>query len=428
MLITKRDRLRMKQGKSWTAPVLNAFTIAELLIVVVILAVLTSITLIAYDGVHAKVTESAIIADLNNNSKILKLYFAKYGSYPTTLVASNCPLYPVASDKYCLKSNNNNTMTYNSVVPSDFHLTIKNNDLAYSINSNSAPSVATTEAGSAAGKACMTGFIPVPGSGIYGTNDFCVSKYEIKIKGNDNGNQVYSSSMVPDSRASGTPWGQISQSQALAESTTYPGCSSCHLISEDEWMTIAQNVLSVDNNWDYGGFIHQVGIGFIYQGHVLSNPSSGIAASTNDNDGQFGMTGIGTIGSNNRRTLLLTNGQYIWDFSGNMWEWTQGKTTSQPGLITDNSGYSPKNWNDPNLLLNDFPFSSTPISTGVGNVTWQNSSGVGSLYSNYNETGERYFLRGGTWTLGSTAGVLVLYLGIGNTYGDVNFGFRIAYQ
>jgi hypothetical protein len=48
----------------------------------------------------------------------------------------------------------------------------------------------------------MTGFIPVPGSGIYGTNDFCVSKYEIKIKDNDNGNQVYSSSMVPDSRAS----------------------------------------------------------------------------------------------------------------------------------------------------------------------------------------------------------------------------------
>ncbi|OQB08677.1 MAG: hypothetical protein BWY21_01145 [Parcubacteria group bacterium ADurb.Bin216] len=46
---------------------------------------------------------------------------------------------------------------------------------------------------------------------------FHIMKYEAKIQGNNDGNQTYSSSFVPESRAAGTPWVNISQTNAIAE-------------------------------------------------------------------------------------------------------------------------------------------------------------------------------------------------------------------
>ena len=46
---------------------------------------------------------------------------------------------------------------------------------------------------------------------------------------------------VATSQASGTPWVAISQTSAIT--TAAAACTGCHLITEGEWLTIAQNVL-----------------------------------------------------------------------------------------------------------------------------------------------------------------------------------------
>lgn len=402
----------------------SAFTIVELLVVIVIIGILAAITIVSYVGVSNKANESSVISDLDNNAKLLKLYYSSYDSYPTALDSNNCPTAPTIDNKHCLKLSGNNTLvSYTSIVKSDFRLTIKNNNMEYSINSTTSPAITTTPSNSTIGKACPTGFIPVPGSGTYGTDDFCVMKYEAKIYGNDNGTTGYSSTNYPSSRASGTPYVNISQTNAITQSEKTVDQSGntitgAHLITESEWMTIAQNVLSVASNWSSG----TVGTGYIYSGHNDNNPANALVASTDDSDGYYG---TGNTSGNQKRTLSLTNGEVIWDLAGDVWEWTSGQTTGgQPGI--SGGDYA---WRDytaitttGSLSVNIFP-SSTGIS---GSSSWTSSNGIGQIYSSADETAARAFRRGGTWNTGGCAGVLALDLHLSPSTTSTYIGLRVS--
>ena len=308
-----------------------AFTIVELLVVIVVIGILAAITIVSYTGISQKATVASLTSDLDNAAKQLKLYYVDHGTYPTSLDANNCPLgsAPSPDTRYCLKVSSGNTFTYSTVQPTSpttFHLTNTKNSTSYSITNNSPPAVATTAS------SCPTGFIPVPGSGTYGTSDFCVMKYEAKNAGSN----------VPISQASGIPWATISQTNAIAYSQNVAGCTGCHLITEAEWLTIAQNVLSVPSNWSGGA----VGSGYIYKGHCDNAPIAGLPlteASTDDGNGYY-LTG-NTSPSNQRRTLTLTNGEVIWDIAGNVNEWTSGQTTgNQPGIV-GSGAFNGYQWN-----------------------------------------------------------------------------------
>lgn len=59
------------------------FTIVELLIVVVVIAILASISIVAYIGIQGRATEAAILSEVSQWKKLFVAYKAVNGSYPS---------------------------------------------------------------------------------------------------------------------------------------------------------------------------------------------------------------------------------------------------------------------------------------------------------------------------------------------------------
>jgi hypothetical protein len=197
-------------------------------------------------------------------------------------------------------------------------------------------------------------FILIPANPKFGVNeDFYVSKYEMKIKDHSNGEQGYKPEFVAESRASGTPWLGLNMLQAKAACEALGEGYS--LITNAEWMTIAQNIESVGKNWSDGqSHINGKSSAKLTIGNVCrygprgnggridkgkKDPYYGegaLEASTNDDEGCFGYQAYDAgrwgkvtkpeLDKNGwnlyRRTHYLSNGNVIWDFSGNVWSWT----------------------------------------------------------------------------------------------------------
>lgn len=190
-------------------------------------------------------------------------------------------------------------------------------------------------------------------------------------------------------------------------------------MSETEWMTIAANVISVNSNWSGG----VVGNGYIYSGHGDNSPNNALDASSVDSDGYYG---TGNSGDSQRRTLTLTNGEVIWDFAGNVWEWTNETigVDQQPGVAGESS-YTWREWNDGSYLVNGLAPTSRAAAIG-GVESYTSSQGIGQLNSKYTETNNRAYRRGGTWTTSSRPGILTLSLNNSPTSPYANVGFRVT--
>jgi len=74
----------------------TGFTIVELLIVIVVIAILAAITIVAYNGIQDRAHNSKVQSELNRVHKLVQLYASENGSYPstgglnTTLTDANC--------------------------------------------------------------------------------------------------------------------------------------------------------------------------------------------------------------------------------------------------------------------------------------------------------------------------------------------------
>ena len=90
----------------------SGFTIVELLVVIVVIGILAAITIVSYSGISNKAIAASLQSDLDNNSKLLKLYNVEHGYYPATLDSDNCPLTPAQDKRYCLKSSAETELVY----------------------------------------------------------------------------------------------------------------------------------------------------------------------------------------------------------------------------------------------------------------------------------------------------------------------------
>ena len=304
---------------------------------------------------------------------------------------------------------------------------------------------------------CPDGFISVPGSFLYNTTNesamgFCVSKYEMKVDqtgdgvGDANTSCEYSTYQTWDNTASGcaynygtnklvsTPQGyplvEISQidSEAACESLG----SGYHLITNEERMTIVRNLERVPSNWSG----NKIGSGYLYSGHNDGSPYNALAASTDDSNGYY-LTGNTT--GNQRRTYKLTNGQTLWDFSGNVWEWADKNfpRKDEPNGVYDVNGADYIGWNW-------FEFSKgtsyARYLTNTGglkykdlysiNKNYNTNQGIGRIYtySDPNDTSTSVYglFSGGSWYHGSNAGPLALGLTTSPSNRYSNFGLRCA--
>lgn len=60
----------------------HGFTIVELLIVVVVIAILAAISIVAYSGVSNSANDSTVKSDLTNFAKAIQMYKVENGHYP----------------------------------------------------------------------------------------------------------------------------------------------------------------------------------------------------------------------------------------------------------------------------------------------------------------------------------------------------------
>ena len=62
----------------------KGFTIVELLVIIAIIGILTTIVIVAYNGIQESARRNVKISDMKSVQKLVELYNAQNGVYPAT--------------------------------------------------------------------------------------------------------------------------------------------------------------------------------------------------------------------------------------------------------------------------------------------------------------------------------------------------------
>ncbi|BFT94895.1 MAG: hypothetical protein MNSN_09870 [Minisyncoccus archaeiphilus] len=445
---------------------LKAFTLIELLVIIAIIGILAGFIIVSMSGASDSANDARRKADINQLAKAVMIYKTNHDTLPMEicLIDSDCSDDAVFGNASLLKDPNGSYYTYSSTDGNYFTITSTlSNDNQYYFDSSTgkyiegvASPIIPIDGVCGASADIEHDVIPVSGlcttgnasivsgdgvpytwtcSGIDGGDDvscsatktgwvdtglgFYIMKYEAKIQGNNNGNQTYSSSFVPESRAAGTPWVNINQNQAIAECASLG--SGYHLITNAEWTSLARHIAAQPSNWSTG----TVGSGVLSRGYSASTAyaSDGFmntapAPTTGALSDVFN-TGVNTLGLSGifdlKRIYNLGNEKVVWDLAGNVWEWNSNICTQGSG--TGNWYVSTwVEWNNANLsdyeLLVAGP---APLLTSGSNV---------GMYYGCTHNNTSGLIRGGNWRAGLYGGIFSTNFNPYTTDALDHIGFR----
>jgi hypothetical protein len=199
-------------------------------------------------------------------------------------------------------------------------------------------------------------------------------------------------------------------------------------------MTIARNVEQVSANWcnpDGTGCGATPGTTgkILANGHNNAQPDNALVASSDDSQACFGTAtdGSNTCGGPNsqKRTLALSNGEVIWDFAGNVWQWVDGMVLRKDEPQSQTNGRLDVGWLSsefasglgalPSVIINNGQGSSLGYdSFRPSNSAWNSTNGVGRIfhYSSAHDINTTIygFIRGGQWNHGAVDGAFSMHL------------------
>jgi len=247
---------------------------------------------------------------------------------------------------------------------------------------------------------CPDGYVFVPALSGYTSRDFCVAKYEMK-------NDGYGTAV---SQMSGTPWvGSRVSARAACQAIGY----GYDLISNDQWQTIARNIAGTASNWSGGA----VANGELNRGHTDALPAVTLAAAADtDPCNGTGQTCSASTWDSQRRTHTLSNGNVIWDLSGNVVEWVTNDSNVSNGARGNISTMSAGDIRQTRYGAAAGTFCATPSASpycGMGEGIFNYAGGAVS--------------RGGRFDGGIYAGVFATNLYYASTFSDSYTGFRCVF-
>lgn len=257
-------------------------------------------------------------------------------------------------------------------------------------------------------------WIYVPGNNELNTEEFCVMKYEAKNILND-----------PVSQPALTPWVSISQNQAKIE------CSDLgvgySLIHYSQRVTISRIIENDPTNWANGiiGSTVSPDNGGIYRGYVHENTSVGCGNGFGTIDALT--PGIDcVVNSRNKRTLNILDNQ-IWDFSGNVFELSDGFLPTTGPINSSLSIGSSQGWTSWQAISPDYDF------LGPKNTSLSRSHGIGDVWYDgnlANDGSSNHVLDwGGHYNYGyGPAGIYTLVTNKGPSDTSGYSGFRCTYK
>jgi prepilin-type N-terminal cleavage/methylation domain-containing protein len=405
----------------------KGFTLLEILLVIAAIGILAAIVLIAINPNRQinQARTAAINSEKNALEKAIQQANIDTGTYPTGIDGVQRKICSSTVITDCINITADIVPTYIAAIPTGGTYTVaRGNDGRVYVNpTETLPSLRT----------CPTGYIRVPGNSLYNTKDFCVMKYEAKAVSttdtttglttpntgentiaNDTTATTAANNRAIASVASGFPIAIITQSTAAS----YCSTAGASLITNAEWMTIARNIEAQLSNWTTGTAASSaIGTGGLYRGHSDDvSPSTALAAGA-DNDGYIGTGNSGF--SIERRTHTLSNGEIIWDLSGNVWEWTNDTILGKDQPTGSSTGFG---WRQYTAITNYGTLSYDL--TRPSNPAWNSTQNMGQIYSDGTSSNNTSFafLRGGAWADTTNAGVFTLYLGNPPSFTAGNFG------
>lgn len=374
---------------------LSAFTLIELLVVIAIIGVLTTVSVIYFNNSRMNSRDAKRVSDIQQVQLALKNYYADHGEYPQNLNFGGS--LSSGATNYILRVPTNPTpRTDNDCPDEEYQYKVLEGGQRYSLTfclSNKTADLVYSGKKTATANGildCEPGYIPVVGSAEFNTNDFCVMQYEAKCLGvgsgggggggfgedpidpggdgtghNDQENPCLDNGGMIASSSQGEPIVNVTYDTAKQ----YCESADAHLITNEEWMTIARDAESIAENWITG----TVNVSALKRGNGTGYLYNGLQDYVGEGEDQ--------------RTLKISSGHYIWDIAGNANEFVDDTCLSGEGI----GFYRPTDYEVPFITLDmqDYErISSGPYYNGTGN-DWTHG-----FYEGCSSNGN-VFLRGG---------------------------------